>query len=110
MHYTMNKKKVGKINTDELKQFIETVVKTIGDTTVIKDTKGPGKMFDAYTLSSPIDFELAVAIKKIGTGKISLIVAEIGGDYEQETISKIKFSFNNLANQVVDTMQKTRRR
>jgi hypothetical protein len=42
-----------------------------------------------------IEFELSVVTKKVGGGKVKLILAEAGGKYEKEEISKIKFSIGD---------------
>lgn len=39
-----------------------------------------------------IDFEVAVTTIKEAGGKFKLIVAEAGGKYEKETLSKVKFT------------------
>lgn len=43
-------------------------------------------------LNGDIKFELAVIAKKEAGGKLKFIVAEAGGDYNKETVSKISFS------------------
>lgn len=44
------------------------------------------------TTVDPIEFELAVAVKKSGGGKINLLLVDADGKYEKEYVSKIKFA------------------
>jgi hypothetical protein len=51
-------------------------------------------------LCSDIKFELAVIAKKEGGGKIRFFIAEAGGDFAKETVSKITFSMNRPSNYI----------
>lgn len=95
-------------NTDELKEFITATANSIVQSTVNVEreynTMIPrNKMFKAddfkrYILSSSIEFEISIGIEKIGKGKINLLVADIGGNYKKEFLSKIKFTMNSVGN------------
>ena len=70
------------INTSELTEFINSVSKEI----FAQDKDG------IKTTIKPIEFELSVVVKKAAGGKINLLLADVGGKYEKEVMSKIKFS------------------
>jgi len=63
---------------------LENYVKTI--TTAID--KG---IPDGFTLKGDIEVELVVVSSKNVGGKFSILVAEAGGKYQKEELSKIKF-------------------
>ena len=73
------------VNSQEITDFINAV--KIG---VAKSCE-PGK----FDLISNIDFELAVAVKKEGSGKVNIAIVGAGGKYEKESITKIKFSMGS---------------
>ena len=73
------------VNASELQNFIDSVSSTIFEQT---DKK-------IITTVSPIEFELAVTMKKSGRGKINLLLIDAGGKYEKEYVSKIKFAVHD---------------
>ena len=69
------------INTDELTEYLKNVCEGI--------LKSESK---EMKLQTKIDFELSVITDKVAEGKLKIFIANIGGKYEKESISKIKFS------------------
>jgi translation initiation factor 2B subunit (eIF-2B alpha/beta/delta family) len=69
------------IDTDELTEYLKNVCNGI-----IKAES------NEMSLQSKIDFELSVITDKVGEGKLKIFIANIGGKYEKESVSKIKFS------------------
>ncbi|MEX1995812.1 MAG: hypothetical protein WD884_00335, partial [Nitrosopumilaceae archaeon] len=45
-----------------------------------------------FRLKSNVEFELSILTKKEASGKMSILIADVGGIYEKEAVSKIKFS------------------
>ena len=72
------------IDSEDLREYVVNVVNAI---------KSSEKKIDQELgLTKDIDFELAVVhTKKVGGG-IKIIIANVEGNYQNETISKIKFS------------------
>jgi len=66
----------------ELSSFIRNTPDSIDNAT--RETK--------YSLASKVDFELAVVTSKKVGGGLKIIVADIGSKYENEKLSKMKFS------------------
>ena len=67
-------------DSPELSQFLE-----------IMQTEIKKGMTSDFYLKGDIDIELAVVKTKNVGGKFKILVAEAGGKYEKETMSKIKF-------------------
>jgi len=84
----------------EIEAFVEEMTKRIVGLRIEMEKKS--SKYTQYTLSSPIDFELSVLIKKKAGGKLNILLVEAGGNYEQESISKIRFSINSIARQALD--------
>ena len=89
--------KNSKINTTELKEFIQEVTQSIASVK-IDLRKEKDDIDDYYLLDSSLDFEISVAIQKTANGKINLLVADVGADYKKEVLSKIKFKMDSLGN------------
>lgn len=97
------------INTDEINEYITATTKSIVNTRIDLRTEKQKKESDGsyfeegdhryYLLDSQLDFEISVVIQKTGKGKMSILVADIGGSYKKEIISKIKFKIDSLSNQ-----------
>lgn len=69
------------IDSKELTEFIKNVAIAVENSRVRE-----------MILKSGIEFELAVVTKIEGNGKLRIFVADAGGEYEKEVISKVKFS------------------
>ena len=68
---------------DEEEAFKELISSTIaGIASALKDTN--------LAILAPIELELSVVTKKVGAGKVKLVLVEAGGKYEKEEISRIK--------------------
>jgi hypothetical protein len=67
--------------SDDLSAYVNSVVEG-----VVKGLPG------GFILRSPIKFEISVAKVKVAAGGFRVIVAEVGGKYGQEEVSKITFS------------------
>lgn len=74
-----------KIDSTELTDFIHAVKEGISKTE--KDGE--------FTLLTPIDFEISIAVTKEGKGKVNIAIVDAGGKYEKESITKIRFSMGN---------------
>ncbi len=72
------------IDSKELTEFIKQVAIAIDNSKVRE-----------MMLKSGIEFELSVIIKKEGNGKLRIFIADANGDYEKESVSKIKFSLGH---------------
>jgi len=68
-------------NVDKLDEFVHSLTSQI--------TNG---MPDGYALKGDIEVELVVVSTKNAGGKFSIFIAEAGGKYQKEELSKIKFS------------------
>lgn len=75
------------VDTEELTNFINAV----------KDGIAKSEENNKFSLMSNIDFELSVVTTKQSGGKINLVIAGAGGEYEKQAISKIKFSMGSQA-------------
>lgn len=76
-----------KIESEEITDFINAVK------TGISKSHSDG----TFELMSNVDFELAIVAKKQGNGKVNIVIAGVGGEYEKQTISRIRFSMGNQA-------------
>ena len=89
---------MAKVENIKLEEFIEKMTATIANTMINTKKIHGGENKNKFILSSPIEFELAVIVKKKAKGKINVLVVEAGGNYEQKTISRIKFQIDSLGN------------
>ena len=89
---------MAKVENIKLEEFIEKMTTTIANTMITTEKILVGENQNKFILSSPIEFELAVIVKKEAKGKINVLVVEAGGNYEQKTISRIKFQIDSLGN------------
>jgi hypothetical protein len=76
-----------KIDSEELRDFVSSTIKSIEEALKGKDKK--------YYLSKGIEFEVAVVNIKKGEGGIRLFVVDASGKYGKESISKIKFNIES---------------
>lgn len=76
-----------KIEANEITEFVNAV----------KDGIVKSEEHGKFALMTNIDFELSVVTRKQGGGKINIAVANAGGQYEKQAISKIRFSMGNQA-------------
>jgi len=63
-----------------IRTFLSGIIKGAND---VKDAK--------FDIEGAIEFELAVVTRKEKGGKIKIYIADVGGNYSQEKISKIRF-------------------
>ena len=89
---------MAKVEKIKLEEFIEKMTTTIANTMITTEKILVGENRSQFILSSPIEFEIAVIVKKEAKGKINVLVVEAGGKYEQKTISRIKFQIDSLGN------------
>lgn len=76
-----------KIESQEITDFINSVK------TGIAKSQADG----TFELMSNVDFELSVVVKKQGKGKVNIAIAGAGGEYEKQSISRIRFSMGSQA-------------
>lgn len=74
------------INTEELTEYVKNVCEGISKSET-----------DDMKLKTWIDFELSVVTEKKAEGKVKIFVADVGGKYEKESISKIKFTMGKIS-------------
>ena len=61
----------------------------------VKDGIEKSQKQGSFTLVTPIEFEVSIIVKKEGKGGINIAIVGVGGKYEKESISKIKFSMGD---------------
>ena len=74
------------IESKELSDFIRSTIESIEN-----------GLKEGYTLSSDIEFELAVVNTKKGKGGLKLFVVNASADIGKESVSKIKFKIEKEA-------------
>ncbi len=82
---TLNMSDMFDLDSSELTEFINAVREG-----VLKTQKQ-----GSFELLTPIEFEISIGVKKKGKGGLNIAIVNAGGKYENESISKIKFSIGN---------------
>ncbi|MCE2505594.1 MAG: hypothetical protein J4F36_03790 [Nitrosopumilaceae archaeon] len=76
-----------KIEANEITEFVNAV----------KNGISKSEETGNFQLMTNIDFELSVITKKSAGGKVNIAIARAGGDYENQAISKVRFTMGNQA-------------